>query len=165
MNGQRKPRRPRWPAIVNTLGIATEGASKMRRSDVDQLLGAVANAFKAMREGVGSMHHWSVLAGTLDVSLAIERQGVVRGLREHLTSAETALKAIYSRANSTGDWRPTALYFHELDSVREFVDLYSFQMKNLSRSEFEQVINTATSQIRSKGDKATVVRAVGTVAA
>lgn len=165
MNGQRKPRRIRWPAALNTLEIATEGASKMNQCDVDELLSSVTAAFKAMREGVGSMYHWSVLAGTLDVSMAIERQGVVRGLQEHLTSAEQALQSIYNRANSQGVWKTTAMYFHELDAVRVFVNLYAFQMKKLSRSEFVKVIQIATSQIRSNGDKATVVRNFSEVAA
>jgi hypothetical protein len=163
-HGRRLPRRPR-PIAVNTLEIAAEGAAKMNQRDVNALLAVVQDAFKSMREGVGTLQHWSILAGTLDVSMAIERQGVVRGLREHLLTAEAALQSIYNRANSTRTWSPTALYFHELDAVREFVNLHAFQMRNLSRLEFEQVINTTTSQIRSGGGRATVVRELAGVAA
>lgn len=156
-HGRRLPRRPR-PVAVNTLEIAAEGAAKMNQHDVNALLSVVQDAFKSLREGVCTLQHWSILAGTLDVSMAIERQGVVRGIHEHLRSAEVALQSIYNRAHSTPTWTPTALYFHELDAVREFVNLHAFQMRNLSRLEFEQVINTTVSQVRSGGARATVVR-------
>lgn len=163
-HGRRLPRRPR-PIAVNTLALAMNGASKIDKRDADELLATVQASFKAMREGVAELRDWSILAGTLDVSLAIERQGVVHGLHEHLATAETALQSVYRRARSADGWTATPLYFHELDALREFVDLHAFQMRNLSRSEFEQVIQTATSQIRSNGGKASVVRAVSGVAA
>ncbi|OGB26222.1 MAG: hypothetical protein A3I66_00800 [Burkholderiales bacterium RIFCSPLOWO2_02_FULL_57_36] len=141
------------------------GAAKIDRRDVDELLAAVQAAFKSLREGVATMHQWSILAGSLDVAKAIERQGVVRGLHEHLASADTALQSIYKRARKVDGWKPTALHFHELDAVREFVNLHAFQIRKLSRAEFDQVVNAAAGMIRSNGGRASVIRMVSGAAA
>lgn len=153
MNGARKPRRPRWPAITNTLAIALDNAAKPAWGDVHQILQTMAAAFKALREGVATELQWSVLAGGLDMSRAIERQGVVRGISGHLAAAETALQHIYLRAKRADGWRPTVLYFDELDSVKTFVGLHAYQFKQLGRGELRRAIASATGQIRSAGGK------------
>jgi hypothetical protein len=157
MSGQ-KPRRPRWHPTADTLALALHHAAKPARADVDQVLQAVLDAHRALREGVASELQWSILAGSLDVALAIERQGVVRGLHEHLASAERALQAIYDRAHAGPVWRPTALHYHELDAVHTFVDLHAYQVRQLGRAEFLRAIDSATAQIRGQGGQVTVAR-------
>lgn len=161
MNTARNGRRvPRWPRVVNTLEIAINGAAKIHDQDVKELLSAVDAAWKALREGVATRHQWSILAGSLDVAKAIERQGVMRGAFEHLNSADEALKSIYKRANTVDSWKPTALYFKELDDILAFISLHAQQVRSLSRSEFDQAINSAAGQIRSNGGRVTVIRHV-----
>lgn len=164
-NGLKAPRRPRWVPVVNTLEIAQHGASKIHHQDTKELLSAVDSAWKALREGVATLHQWSILAGSLDVAKAIERQGVVRGAYEHLNSADEALQAIYKRARKLDGWKPTALYFKELDDILAFISLHAQQIRSLSRSEFDQVVNMASQQIRSNGGKVTLIRNVSGVAA
>jgi hypothetical protein len=154
----RKPRRPRWHPTADTLAIALHQAAKPAPADVDEVLQAVLDASKALREGVATERQWSILSGSLAVAHTIERQGVVRGLREHLASAEAALQAIYNRAKQPTGWRPTVLHYHELDAVHTFTDLHAFQARSLSRAEFLRAINTTTAQIRSDGGRVTVVR-------
>ncbi len=153
MNGARKPRRVRWPATTNTLALALDGAAKPAWGDIHQILQTMAVAFKAMREGVATELQWSILAGGLDMSKAIERQGVVRGLSGHLAAAETALQHIYDRAKLADGWRPTVLYFNELEDIKTFVNLHAFQFRQLSRGELKRAIASATGQIRSNGGK------------
>ena len=155
----RKPRRIRWQPTANTLGIALHFAAKPEKADTDQVLKALQVAFRALREGVATELQWSVLAGSLDVSHAIETQGVVRGLADHLANAEEALQMIYNRARKYGDWRPTALHFHELDAVHTFVDLHCYQVRQLGRAEFLSAIETAQGQVRANGGQATLARA------
>jgi hypothetical protein len=167
MSRNSKPRKPYRPRLVtaDTMAIALYRVAKPPRSDVDEVLQAIQTAFKALREGVATELQWSILAGSLDVSKAIERQGVVRGLSEHLASAETALQAVYDRARKTNAWYPPVLHFHELDAVREFVHLHDFQVRQLSRAEFLAAIDLATGQIRSNGQQPTVVRDIERMAA
>lgn len=162
-SGLKRPWRSRWPAVPYALGIAFDGAAKIDRQNIASVMGRMRTCFDAMRTGSGALSDWAILAESLDIAKAIERQGVVRGLHEHLASADVALQAIHQRARTDDGWNPTTLYFHELDALREFVSLYAFQLQSLSRSEFDQVAETAISQIRSSGGKVTVTRDVAGV--
>lgn len=153
-----KPRKPRWRPTGDVMLLAMHRAAKPLASDIDQVLDVVHVAHKALREGVATEQQWSVLAGCLDVALAIERQGVVRGLQEHLASAQTALQAVHDRAGT--DWRTTAMRWNELDAVSTFVDLHAFQLKQLGRAEYLKAIASAQGAVRSRGERATVVREV-----
>ena len=160
MSRNKKPRkayRPRQIA-VNTLEIALHHAAKPAQEDRAEVLGILRQAAKALREGVATELRWSILDGCLDVALAIERQGVVRGLRGHLASAKEALQAIYNRAIATGAWKPTALHYYELDAVQAFVNLHAFQTNQLGRKEYMAAIDHATNQARLGGNTVTVVR-------
>lgn len=162
-----KPRRPRWPVINNTFAVAQDQASKLDSASLNQILQTLATAAKALREGVATRHQWSVLAGSLDLAKAIERQGVVRGLHEHLASADDALQAIYARADQDDQWRPTALHYFEIDAVDTFVNLHAYQCRQLSLGEYKKAIASATGQIRANGGRVTLtkVRDCGGVAA
>lgn len=153
-----KPRRIRWQPTADTLGIALHFAAKPPKADTDQVLQALQGAFRALREGVATEFQWSILAGSLDVSKAIEAQGIVRGLTDHLASAEEALQVIYNRARASGEWHPTALHFQELDAVRTFVELHCYQVRQLGRAEFLSAIETAQGQVRANGGQATLAR-------
>lgn len=157
MSGK-KPRRARWLPTADTMAIALHKAAKPPRADVDEVMAATRAAFKALREGVATEYQWSILAGSLDVALAIERQGVVRGLQEHFKSAEAALQTIYDRARRPQGWFPTALHFQELDAVREFINLHDYQVRQLSRAEFIAAIDLAQAQIRSNGNTVTLLK-------
>lgn len=153
-----KPRRPRWPAINNTMAVAQDQASKLDPNSLNQITQTIKTAATALREGVATRRHWSVLAGSLDLAKAIERQGVVRGLSEHLASADAALQSIYARADQGDQWRPTAMHYFELDAVNAFVDLHAYQCRQLSLAEYRRAVANAAGQIRSAGDGVLVSR-------
>lgn len=153
----RKRYRPR-PVAVNTFAIALSGATKPAKRDVDEILCVLNAAFKALREGVATETQWAILDACLQVSRAVERQGVVRGLGGHFDSAAEALQAIYNRASMSDRWHPTALHYYELDAMQTFVDLHAYQMRQLSRAEFQNAVELAVAQIRSSGQKVTLAR-------
>jgi hypothetical protein len=76
---------------------------------------------------------------------------VVRGLAEHLASAEDMLQQIRRRAMATGAWRPTPLFYQELDALREYIPLHRFQLEQLSRGEVIQAMDQAEAIVRSAG--------------
>lgn len=153
----RKPRRVRYAPTTNTMAIALHHAAKPSRADVGELLDAIKTAFTALRQGRASEREWSILAGTLDVALAVERQGVVRGLHGHLMAAEQALQTVYNRAMLGTGWQPTALHYHELDAIHTFVDLHAYQVKQLSRAEYLAAIRSAQARNRNLGNTVTTV--------
>jgi len=133
-------------------------AAKPAQADREEVLGILQDAIKALREGVATELQWSIADGALEVSKAIEHQGIVRGLAEHLATTSTALLAIYDRAMATGTWRSTALWYYELDALQTFLDLHTFQVHQLGRAEFLAAVDGATNQVRRQGGNVTVVR-------
>lgn len=167
MSRNRKPRKPYRPRQIalNTLELALHHAAKPAPADRQEVLNVLRQAATALREGVATEHQWSIVAGGVTVAKAIERQGVVRGLSGYMASAEEALQTIYNRALVTGTWKPTSLWFHELDAVQTFVDLHAFQVNQLGRAEFLAAIDAAQKDTIAQGHTATVVRNLERMAA
>lgn len=147
MSNNKKPHkryRPK-PVTAETMTLAKHFAAKPSRDDRDAVLGELKTALKALREGVATEDHWAIANGSVQVALAIEAQGIVRGLSEHLHKAEHALQAIYDRAlrMGNGKWLRATLYFHELDALATFFNLHKFQVDQLGRAEFLAAIDAA----------------------
>ncbi len=155
-NGRKTPRRPRWPAINNTFAVAQDNASKLQASDIKKILETINLSAKALREGVATELQWSIVAGAIDLANAIERQGIVRGMHEHLASADAALKSIHARATAAGPWKPATLHYFEIDTMSEFVNLHAFQLKQLSLAEYKRAVANAAGNIRGAGNHVTV---------
>lgn len=154
MNGQHKPRRPRWVKSTNTLDIALLRATKLLPDEIAARMDPLRDAMRALREGRATEQEWSCMASAVNVSLSIEKKRVVRGLHQHLNSADMVLAAIQGRATQEGDrpWRPTALYFHELDTMTTFIDLFDYQLHQLSAKEYDQAFQHAKAEtIRTGG--------------
>ncbi len=148
----RKAYRPR-PKAYDNMAIALRLAAKPAPADRAEIMGMLASALKALREGVATELQWSVAAGSVSVARAIERLGVVRGLQEHLDSAEQHLQAIYNRAKRAGDgrWLRPTLYYQELDALQLFHELHTFQVDQLSRAEFIAALDAAEIDAKNQG--------------
>lgn len=169
MSANKKPRkayRPR-PVTADTMVLALNRAAKPAPADRAEVLGMLRQANTALREGVATEQQWAIAAGAVSVALAIERQGIVRGLMEHLVTAGKALEAIYDRAmrNGGGRWVRVTLYYQELDALHTFMDLHAFQLNQLGRAEFLAAIDRAQRHTITQGDTATVVRDLERLAA
>lgn len=160
MSRNKKPRKAYRPRQIacNTLDIALHHAAKPTEDDLQDVLQPIAQCVKALREGVATEGQWAIAAGAVQMAISIERQGVVRGLLGHLASAERALQGIYRRAMDAGAWAPTALYYQELDALHTFLELHTFQIRQLGRREFIRAIDGAERQVRKDGHVATVAK-------
>lgn len=150
----RKPRRIRWPATANTMALVCQRVALVTPAELAEVMAPLHAASRALREGVATEWQWSVLASSINAAMAVEKQGVVKGLHEHLHAAELALQGIYRRAMQGGTWRPTALYYLELDVINTAVDLHEFQLKQLSHGEVIRALDYAQAEVRSSGGKA-----------
>ena len=157
-NGLRIPRVAR--VLVDPIRHAIEGAAKPSAANIKQIVQALALAGKAMREGVATAGDWGVVAGAVDMAIAIERGGVVRGLMGHFEACQHVLQTIHDRAMATGQWQRTSLWHYELDELVNFINLHTYQLQQLSRSELEQALDRATAKITSQGCVVEVVRDV-----
>lgn len=169
MSANKKPRkayRPR-PVTAQTMTLARHYAAKPSVEDRAEVLGMLRQALRALREGVATERQWSIAAGGVTVALAIERSGIVRGLDGHLKAAEQALQDIYDRALRTGGgrWVRVTLYYQELDALQTFMDLHTYQVRQLGRGELLAAINAAQKYTIAKGHAATVVHDLERMAA
>lgn len=145
-----------WPfmAKANPIATAIEGAGKLPAQERARILQPLQLSFSKLREGTGEYRDWAVLASAVNVAMAIELQGVVKGLREHLRSTELALQTINRRAGDDKGRFPYALHLEEIENLRTFVDLHSFQISELSRSEYREAMRYAVAEVRSTGGQA-----------
>jgi hypothetical protein len=161
----KKPRQVRWPACVNTFEIAKSNATKPAPADRKEVLQAVAAAAKALREGVATQLQWGILSGSVELARAVEQMGIVRGTTAHLDNADAALDAIHARCTKPPKWKPTALYFHELDTIQTFLSLHALTLNELGRAEFVRALDMAQANIKNKGNTVQVVRDIERMAA
>lgn len=149
MSANSKPRKRYRPRQVtlDTVRLAMRRAAKVPADEIAQVMAPIKASFQALREGVASEDQWAVLAGTVELGLAIERNGVVKGLQGHLQAAEQALAAIQRRAMATGAWKPTALYWQEIEALDTFTWLHQTQLENLSEGEWRQAHQRAVALV------------------
>ncbi len=169
MSRNKKPRkayRPK-PVSLDTLSVASHFAAKPSKQDREEVLQPLRDAVKALREGVATELQWSIAAGGVSVAQAIERQGIVRGLHEHIKTTEKVLQNIYDRALCIGGGRyiRATLYFNEIDTLTEFLELHTFQVNQLGRAEMLAAIEEAQRQTIAQGHVATMVHNIERLAA
>lgn len=160
MSANTKPRkryRPR-PVATDTVALAMRRAGKIPPAEIAQVMGPIEASFTALREGVATEDHWAVMAGSVELALAIEHKGVIRGLQGHLHAAELSLQAIYRRAMASGQWQATALYFQELDALRDFTWLHRTQLATLSEGEWRAAHQRAEGLVRQARGRVVDVR-------
>jgi len=151
MSHGRPPRRPRYAPRSDVFTSVLKRATRHTAAEIEQLMAPVDRALSALRKGVATEAEWYQLGAAIEVSQAIEAQGVVRGLREHLSSAERALAGIRARAMDSGEWHPTALYYQELDDVSEAIRLHRFQLEQVSAGELAKAYRRADNQVHQAG--------------
>lgn len=156
MTHGRKTRRPRWKPSA-PLGRVVQRVTRYTDSELEQILQPLRASLKALREGVATELQWGVLCTAVVVAQAIERQGIVRGLQEHLASAKLALEAIGHRAMESGAWAAVPLHLQEIDVLDELVDLHTYQLRQLSAAEVVRATRDAGQQARQAGGQVVTI--------
>lgn len=139
------------PGGVDTLFKALKRATLLSSTEVAETMNPYRTCAKRLREGVATEDQHTVLATAMHIAQAIEQRGIVRGLHEHITSAQEALAAIRARALATGTWRQTALYHYELDAINTALDLHEFQLQQLSAGEIYDIARKLIARTQSSG--------------
>lgn len=160
MSTSKKPRkayRPRW-GLTNVIHLAVEGATKPTVAEREAILRPFRASATALREGVANELQWGIVSGAVAMCRAVEKMGVMRGIAGHLQQADEALDAIYKRAKRTGTWKPTALYYQELDALSALRDIHAHQVNEMCRSEFDQAVKLATTAVMRQDNMVDVIR-------
>lgn len=152
MTHGRKPRRPRRISL-DPVRLARNGATRLTPPEIASVIDPLRAAARALARGVATETDWEKAAGSMSIAQGIERQGVVRGLREHVHGAEIALREIQRRAMASGTWLPPELHVEEIERIDTAVELHEYQLQHLSYSEFNQVVVRLEAEIRSVGGR------------
>ena len=149
MSRKRTRRTPR--PVHNPFVVARNMATLLTAAERARVMTPLGAAADRMRRGQASDDDWAVLTGSLLMAQSIEKQGVVRGLAEHLASVDRALVAIEARATQAGPWQAPTLHAHELEAIRLLLDLHRFQLEQLSYGEFRRAYDATEARVRSSG--------------
>ncbi len=146
-------RKPRKPRVINAdvFKFVRLRATRLVEAEVQDTLHPTRICLDHLREGVATEDEHTVIVTAMKISMGIEERGIVRGLREHIAAAQTALDKIRARALATGVWKPTALYFDELDALREAVHFHEFQLRQVSAGELNEISRKLIAQTLSSG--------------
>lgn len=134
---------------TNTIALAMRRAAKLPQHERAQILRPLQTACSRMCEGIGTHDDWLALASAGNVAMAIELQGIVRGLREHLHTTELMLQAVHARAEDDAGAYPYALHLAEIEQLRTFLTVHEFQLQELSRGEYDSAVDYAINEVRS----------------
>lgn len=150
MTRGRVPRKPR-PVHANTLGRVLARTALLSATEVRETIAPARAVFERLQRGMATEDQHTVLATSIALMAEIERGGIVRGLHGHIATAQAAMASIRTRALVGGAWRQTPLYFHELDALREALDLHEFQLRQLSAGELTAAAKKLIARTRSSG--------------
>lgn len=105
----------------------------------------------ALREGRATRVNFAGISTATELALAIEDQGIVRGLDEHLERAEAAMHAIRRRSDFASGWKTPTLRWDEIDALAEMLRLHLFQLAQLSYGEYQAAWRLMVGRVTSNG--------------
>lgn len=135
----------------NPLMVFNQHNSKLTPAEVAETMGPLRTAFAHISEGVATHNEYVVLHSIMLIAQEIERMGIVRGLQEHIAAALQACASYQARSGHADNWQPCAIHFHELDALREMVDLHEFQLQQLTAREVHQAARRLIARTQSAG--------------
>lgn len=135
----------------NPLMVFNQHNSKLTPAEVAETMAPLRTAFAHIREGVATHNEYVVLHSIMRIAQEVEHMGIVRGLQEHISAALQACESYQARSSHAEHWRPSALHFHELDALREMVDLHEFQLKQLTAREVHEAARRLIARTQSEG--------------
>lgn len=153
----KEPRRQReqFAPGHNPVHAAIDNATTLTQREREKIMVPLRMAFDALRRGVATYAEWGTVCSAITMAQAIEAKGVVKGLHEHLATAERACDAVWQRVTTDPDgeaWgRRTTLYFDEISALSEAIDLHDFQLQHLSVREIHAAKALAMRNVRAAG--------------
>lgn len=137
-------------AALNLMHAATVRASRLTEEQIRTTMAPLKHCAARIREGTATETQVLTLRTHLLIAREIERLGYVRGMEGHIDAAVLAIKSIYDRGMDTGEWKPTATWFYELDAINSMVDLHDHQLRQLSRAELDRAARRVLAQAASQ---------------
>lgn len=156
------------PNPVDPIAAAMDSAALCSSQEINRVLHILHQCRRALMQGCATKLQVGIMAGSCTLAQAVEDIGVVKGLGGHITVCNDALETVrkryeaapQTRSERLARWGKTGLRFDEAEAIKTFVEVHSFQLRQLSRAEFTQAANLAVARANSAGEKPEVVRDV-----
>jgi hypothetical protein len=134
-----------------TMMAAVEGSTTLDASEIAAVMVPVRQAIERMRLGQGTFDDFARLSSIVNIGLAIERKGVIKGLQADLDDCHRHLEAIGQRGGEVDAWRPPTLWADEIKSLSLLANFHKKQLQALSYREYSEARNYAIAKVRSAG--------------
>jgi len=145
------------------VNIANVYNTRLRPAEIQRIMAPCKAALQAMRTASATYDQWVVLCTAGHVAESIEDQGIIRGQREIIDDANTALDAIGERCGRSADaWHPRACTGPEITALADLVAAHSRQVHELTYREYTDAADKAVARVATSGGK--VFRMEGTTA-
>lgn len=129
--------------------------AKLTPDEVAQAITPMRAAMLHLKRRTATEMDFKWLTTCAQIGMSIERQGVVRGLAQHLQAALDVCRAIDDRARATGQWCSPCLRGSEIETLDTAIDLHEYQLQKLSYGEFINASEHAARYARSTGGEVT----------
>lgn len=134
---------------VLPIQIAKAHAQKIDRQQVNQMIDGLQAFLDMLRLAKGTLKHVQEFEYATMSAALIERQGVVRGLKQAIADADSAIMAMRLRADKdTG--RIGHLNTNEIEALGSFIELHQFQLEQLSQGEYGLVLRSLAGKMGGK---------------
>jgi hypothetical protein len=141
-----------------TMMAAVEGSTTLDASEIAAVMRPARQAIDRLRLGQGTFDDFARAASIVNISLAIERKGVIKGLQADLDDCHRHLEAIGQRGGEVDSWHPPTLWAAEIKSLNLLANLHEQQLRVLSYKEYSEARIYAVAKVRSAGGLAWRVR-------
>lgn len=146
--------RPTVKPVRNTaMMLVRQLHTRLTAAEVADCIGPLRACFTAMREGRITHDQYLVINSHLLIAQEIERQGVVRGLQAHISAALAAVESYAARCGTAENWRPSAMYFHEIEAIDTALDLHKYQIEQLTAQELHTARDRLIARTQAEGGK------------
>lgn len=135
--------RNQFKAAISTIDIATSNVRKLPEETIKKISESLEQSVSDLTVPESSVRAWADLKMACLVARRIERIGVVRGLAPVWDSASEVLESIVARNMHSAVWHHSELSAKEVSALKELAEMHIFQLRQLSRAEFERAVAAA----------------------
>lgn len=131
--------------------VAKYKAGRLTPLELAKMRASLQPDFDALCAGRATRKQFAGVSTAVELALAIERKGVVKGLRDILTQAEQLLLDIKQRCDKPLGWIPPTLTPLQIEVVQELLWLHMEQLKQLSYGEYQEAWKNMMGHVTSQG--------------
>lgn len=125
--------------------VVSSRVRKLDQDQIDAMMNGLQTCLSLLRSGNGLLEHVMEFDCATKLAQLIERQGVVKGLKQSIDDADRAILTMRLRADKTNE-TIGPLYGPEIAALEHLIVVHRFQLEQLSQGEYEDVLRRMAGQ-------------------